>query len=57
MSSDMESIMKGYLDPRVQSYFHVAQNPDKTDDPSGVVFDFEGMRNGQTKSNRQGIKF
>ncbi len=57
MSSDMESIMKGYLDPRVQSYFQVAQNPDKTDDPSGVVFDFEGMRNGQTKSNRQGLSF
>jgi len=57
MSCDMESILKGYLDPRVQSFFQVAKNPDKTDDPTGVVFDFEGMRNGQTKSNRQGLAF
>ncbi len=57
MSSDMESIMKGYLDPRVQSYFQVAKNPDKTDDPAGIVFDFEGMRNGQSKSNKQGLGF
>ncbi len=57
MSCDMESILKGYLDPRVQSFFQVAKNPDKTDDPAGVVFDFEGMRNGQTKSSRQGLGF
>lgn len=57
MSADMESIMKGYLDPRVQSYFQEAVNPDPTDDPEGVVFNFEGMRNGQTKSDRQGLDF
>jgi hypothetical protein len=57
MSSDMESILKGYLDPRVQSYFSPAVTPDTSDDPTGIRFNFEGMRNGQTVSDRQGISF
>lgn len=57
MTSDMESILKGYLDPRVNSYFQPAVTPDISDDPAGIVFNFEGMRNGQSKSNMQVIKF
>ncbi|MCE5347339.1 MAG: SusD/RagB family nutrient-binding outer membrane lipoprotein [Bacteroidales bacterium] len=57
MSSDMESILKGYLDPRVEKYFQVAVTPDPTDDFTGIQFNFEGMRNGQTKSNRSAIDF
>ena len=52
MSADMESIMKGYADPRIASWFQPAKQPDKTDDPPGLVFDYEGVRNGQTKADR-----
>jgi hypothetical protein len=57
MSADMESILKGYLDPRVASYFAPAKEPDATDDPAGVVFPYEGMRNGQTKNDRSAVDF
>ncbi len=57
MSSDMESILKGYLDPRVSKYFAPAVEPDPTDDPPGVAFPWEGMRNGQDKEAKQGIAF
>jgi SusD/RagB-like outer membrane lipoprotein len=57
MSADAESIYKGYLDPRVQNNYSPAAIPDPTDDPAGVEFPYEGMRNGQTKSDRQGINF
>ncbi|MBK9389683.1 MAG: SusD/RagB family nutrient-binding outer membrane lipoprotein [Bacteroidetes bacterium] len=57
MSADMESILKGYLDPRAASYFKAAKTPDNTDDPAGVVFPYEGVRNGQTKNDRSTFKF
>ncbi|WP_411029828.1 SusD/RagB family nutrient-binding outer membrane lipoprotein [Spongiimicrobium sp. 3-5] len=57
MSADMESILKGYQDPRVASYFAEAGTPDPTDDPAGVVFNYEGMRNGQSTSDKQGTDF
>jgi hypothetical protein len=57
MSMDMESILKGYLDPRVQAFFAPAKYPDTADDPTGVTFNWEGMRNGQTKANRAGLDF
>jgi len=57
MSADMESVLKGYLDPRVASYFKGAKTPDATDDPAGVVFPYEGVRNGQTKNDRSAVKF
>ena len=57
MSADMESILKGYLDPRVAAYFSPAKTPDPTDDPAGVVFPYEGLRNGQTKNDRSAVKF
>lgn len=57
MSADMESILKGYQDPRVAYYFSEATTPDTTDDPSGVTFNYEGMRNGQTKAQKQGTAF
>ncbi|SHJ19298.1 Susd and RagB outer membrane lipoprotein [Arenibacter nanhaiticus] len=57
MSGDMESILKGYQDPRVADYFAEAGSPDTSDDPVGVTFNYEGMRNGQTKSDKQGISF
>jgi hypothetical protein len=57
MSADMESILKGYLDPRVASYFKPAFTPDVTDDPAGVSFPYEGLRNGQTKNDRSVIDF
>ncbi|MFD1614745.1 SusD/RagB family nutrient-binding outer membrane lipoprotein [Gelatiniphilus marinus] len=57
MSADMESILKGYQDPRAAQYFSEAVTPDPTDDPAGVTFNFEGMRNGQTKSQKQGTSF
>jgi hypothetical protein len=53
MSADMESILKGYLDPRVQKYFSPAAITDPTDDPPSIVYPYEGMRNGHTKSERQ----
>ena len=57
MSADMESILKGYLDPRAASYFKAAKTPDPTDDPAGVSFPYEGVRNGQTKNDRSAVKF
>jgi hypothetical protein len=59
MSADMESILKGYADPRVQSYYSPAKTPDATDDAPFVAgnFPYEGMRNGQSKNNRSAIKF
>ncbi|WKN41879.1 SusD/RagB family nutrient-binding outer membrane lipoprotein [Tunicatimonas pelagia] len=57
MSADMESILKGYEDPRMQFYAAPAAEPDPTDDPAGVEFPFEGMRNGQSKVDKQGTNF
>jgi len=57
MSADMESILKGYQDPRMTSYFAEAAIPDPTDDPAGVTFNYEGMRNGQLTSDKQGTDF
>lgn len=57
MSADMESILKGYRDPRIAEYFAPAAEPDPSDDPPGVSFPYEGMRNGQSKENKQGIPF
>lgn len=57
MSADMESILKGYADPRVAAFYAPASSPDATDDEAGVTFNFEGMRNGHTKSDRQVYKF
>ncbi|WP_236969203.1 SusD/RagB family nutrient-binding outer membrane lipoprotein [Membranihabitans marinus] len=57
MSADMESILKGYKDPRAQKYFSEASSPDPSDDPAGLTFNYEGMRNGQSKSDRQAIAF
>lgn len=57
MSADMESILKGYKDPRIAQYFAPAVKPDATDDPVGLSFPWEGMRNGQTKEAKQGIDF
>lgn len=53
MSADMESILKGYEDPRVQTFFAPATEPDPTDDPAGLEFPYEGMRNGQLKASKQ----
>lgn len=57
MSGDMESMLKGYKDPRVTAYFAEATEPDATDDPDGVSFNYEGFRNGQTKSQRQAVAY
>ena len=57
MSADMESILKGYLDPRVASYYSPAKEPDATDDPAGLVFPYEGVRNGQTKNDRSAVAY
>lgn len=57
MSGDMESVLKGYEDPRVASFFAPAAEPDDGDDPAGVEFPYEGMLNGQEKAAKQGIDF
>ncbi|MCK9414366.1 MAG: SusD/RagB family nutrient-binding outer membrane lipoprotein [Prolixibacteraceae bacterium] len=57
MSADMESFLKGYADPRVSAYFSEAKAPDLSDDPAGLVFKFEGMRNGQSKNDRSAFNF
>ncbi len=57
MSADVESILKGYQDPRVASYFSEADDPDPADDPVGVAFNYEVMRNGQTIAQKQAIPF
>lgn len=57
MSADMESILKGYEDTRVQYYVAPAAEPDPSDDPADISFPYEGMRNGQSKVDKQGINF
>ncbi len=57
MSADMESILKGYQDPRIASFAAPAAEPDATDDPAGVFFPFEGMRNGQTAETKATTNF
>ena len=57
MSADMESILKGYQDPRMASYAAPAAQPDPSDDPAGVEFPYEGMRNGQTKADKESTPF
>ena len=57
MSADMESILKGYKDPRIEAYAAPAADPDPSDDPEGVEFPYEGMRNGQSKLDKQSIDF
>lgn len=53
MSGDMESILKGYRDPRVSSFFAEAVQPDASDDPAGLTFNYEGLQNGQLKATKQ----
>ena len=57
MSADMESILKGYKDPRVTNFFAPSSQPDPSDDPAGIEFPYEGMRNGQSKTDKQSIPF
>ncbi|WP_299534508.1 SusD/RagB family nutrient-binding outer membrane lipoprotein [Ulvibacterium sp.] len=57
MSGDMESVLKGYQDPRVATYYAPAATPDATDDPAGVDFPYEGMRNGQTAESKATTPF
>ncbi|TLP71704.1 SusD/RagB family nutrient-binding outer membrane lipoprotein [Maribacter sp. ACAM166] len=57
MSADMESILKGYEDPRMASIAAPAAEPDATDDPTGVSFPYEGMRNGQTSESKATTSF
>ena len=48
MSAAMESVLKGYDDPRMPVYYSPATNGDS--DGDGIAF--EGMRNGQTKADK-----
>lgn len=57
MSADIESILKGYEDPRIQTYFAPAVTPDPDDDPAGIEFPYEGMRNGQTAESKATTPF
>lgn len=57
MSADMESILKGYQDPRVDTYYAPAVMPDAADDPEGIDFPYEGMRNGQTAEAKATTSF
>ncbi len=57
MSADMESILKGYEDSRIQYYAAPAAEPDPSDDPAGISFPYEGMRNGQSKVDKQANNF
>ena len=57
ISADMESVLKGYEDPRMPFYAAPAAEPDPSDDPAGVEFPFEGMRNGQSQVAKQGNDF
>ncbi|WP_236973748.1 SusD/RagB family nutrient-binding outer membrane lipoprotein [Membranihabitans maritimus] len=52
LSADMESILKGYEDTRSNVWFSPADIPDPTDDPEGISFPIEGMRNGQSKVDK-----
>jgi len=47
MSATMESVLKGYNDPRTASFFSPAVNGDSGDDPDN--FPYEGLQNGQSK--------
>jgi hypothetical protein len=57
MSADMESICKGYGDPRITARFSPAKSPDNTDDPAGLDFPYEGLRNGQSKNDRTAVDY
>ncbi len=48
MSALMESILKGYDDPRLGAYF----NPSATGDTDGDGIPYEGLRNGQAKIDK-----
>ena len=48
MSALMESILKGYEDPRIESYF----NPAESGDTDGDGVPYEGLRNGQAKVDK-----
>lgn len=48
MSALMESILKGYDDPRIAEYF----NPAAAGDQDGDGIPYEGLRNGQLKVNK-----
>lgn len=48
MSATMESILKGYGDPRIESYF----NPAASGDTDGDGIPYEGLRNGQAKVDK-----
>jgi hypothetical protein len=47
MSATMESVLKGYDDPRTKHLFSPAANGDSPDDPDN--FPYEGLQNGQSK--------
>ncbi|MGF1560392.1 MAG: SusD/RagB family nutrient-binding outer membrane lipoprotein [Flavobacteriaceae bacterium] len=57
MSGDMESILKGFQDPRVATFYAPADIPDPTDDPAGVEFPYEGFQNGQTSETKATTNF
>lgn len=48
MSATMESILKGYGDPRMEAYF----NPAASGDTDGDGIPYEGLRNGQPKVDK-----
>lgn len=48
MSALMESILKGYDDPRISAFF----NPAESGDTDGDGIPFEGLRNGQPKVDK-----
>ena len=48
MSATMESILKGYNDPRMEVYF----NPAASGDTDGDGIPYEGLRNGQPKVDK-----
>lgn len=48
MSALMESVLKGYNDPRAAEYF----NPAESGDTDGDGFPYEGLRNGQPKVDK-----
>ncbi len=48
MSALMESILKGYEDPRMEAFF----NPAESGDTDGDGIPFEGLRNGQAKVDK-----
>lgn len=57
MSADMESILKGYQDPRIATFYSPAAMPDPSDDPPGIEFPYEGMQNGQTAEAKATTNF